>query len=79
MGFSPQQVDQMSMWQFYAALNGHIELNTPKSKEKLSEDELDDLADWIEMGFSNSRQFTTPVYLWDENGPVLDKVVTFEL
>lgn len=48
MGFTPQQVDDMSMWQFFAALNGYIEANTPKQANKLTDAEADDLFDWIE-------------------------------
>ncbi len=48
MGFAPQHIDQMSMWQFFAALNGYVDANTPKDGNKLSEGEADDLFDWLE-------------------------------
>lgn len=46
MGFTPQHVDQMSVWQFFAALDGWLEANT--SGEGLSESEKDDLWDWMQ-------------------------------
>jgi hypothetical protein len=36
------------MWQFFAALNGYVDANTPKDGNKLSEGEADDLFDWLE-------------------------------
>jgi hypothetical protein len=77
MGFTPQQINEMSIWQFYAALNGYIDHNTPKDTGKLSQDELEDLADWIYEGIDMSQHLKTKVYLWDEFGPVLDGEVTF--
>lgn len=46
MGFSPQQVRAMSMWQFMAALDGYIAANTPED-DGLSVKEADDLFEWI--------------------------------
>lgn len=50
MGFTPQQVRAMSLWQFHAAVNGYIAAHTPKDKQGLSEDEADELFDWITKG-----------------------------
>lgn len=38
----------MSMWQFFAALNGFLEANSQKGGAKLSESEADDLFAWLE-------------------------------
>jgi hypothetical protein len=75
MGFSPQQVDRMSMWQFLAALNGYVKANSG-GKEALTEAEKDDLWAWIDTP-ANDRLLSTPVYWWDERGPVMIKRVTF--
>ncbi len=43
MGFSPREVDQMSMWQFMAAAEGYTKANTPDDDKSLSKTEQDDL------------------------------------
>ncbi len=43
MGFTPQDVDAMSMWQFMAALDGYSKAHDPKAKGKLNDAERDDL------------------------------------
>ncbi len=30
MGFTPAQIDEMSVWEFDAVVNGYIEANTPE-------------------------------------------------
>jgi len=47
MGFSPQQVDQMSVWQFFAAMDGWVAANSG-SEGGLTEAEKDDLWDWMQ-------------------------------
>ncbi|MDQ0996875.1 hypothetical protein QFZ34_002057 [Phyllobacterium ifriqiyense] len=47
MGFTPQEVNAMSMWQFLAALEGYIKANSPEDTGKLTESEKDEMADWI--------------------------------
>ncbi|WP_296584223.1 hypothetical protein [Xanthobacter sp.] len=47
MGFTPQQVDAMSMWQFTAALEGFARHHDPESDKKLSAGERDDLWAWM--------------------------------
>lgn len=48
MGFTPQQVNAMSIWQFLAAADGYIQANTSESqKNKLSESEQAELFDWV--------------------------------
>lgn len=79
MGFSPQQIDQMSMWQYYAVLFGFVEQNSPKSKEKLSDADIDELSDWLDAGIEKTKEYKTLIYLWDEQGPVVDREITFTL
>jgi hypothetical protein len=47
MGFTPQQVDAMSIWQFNAAWSGWIKSKGPV-KETLSDEQADELFDWLE-------------------------------
>lgn len=46
IGFSPQQINEMSMWQFMAAVDGYVQANTPDDGA-LSPKEKDELADWL--------------------------------
>jgi len=46
MGFTPQQVNEMSMWQFMAAVDGYVEANTADDGS-LTTQEIDDLWDWL--------------------------------
>ncbi len=50
MGFSPQQVDDMSVWQFMSAWSGFVKANDPKAGEALSEDEAQELFEWVSSG-----------------------------
>ncbi len=67
MGFTPQQVDVMSMWQFRAAVNGYVAANSPQTGAKLSEEEANELFDWI-----GTPEFvsvvSTQTYTFDDNG-----------
>lgn len=47
LGFSPQQVDAMSMWQFMAAVEGYAAAHNPKKPGSLSESDKDELAAWL--------------------------------
>ncbi|MBD9573582.1 MULTISPECIES: hypothetical protein [unclassified Ensifer] len=49
MGFTPQQIRAMSMWQFMAALDGFIAANSPEDTG-LTAKEADELWDWLEAG-----------------------------
>lgn len=49
MGFAPQQVNAMSIWQFMAAYDGFAK-SRESSKGKMSSAEVDDLWDWISEG-----------------------------
>lgn len=50
MGFSPVEVDRMSVFQYMAALDGFAEANDPEGDKRLSSTERDELADWIING-----------------------------
>ncbi|WP_186458327.1 hypothetical protein [Neorhizobium alkalisoli] len=45
MGFTPQDVRAMSMWQYFAALDGFQKANG--AEEGMTKAEEDDLWDWI--------------------------------
>ncbi|MDW9473609.1 MULTISPECIES: hypothetical protein [Sinorhizobium] len=47
MGFTPQQVNAMSMWQFAAAFDGYVKANGG-GEEKMSNAEADDLWKWLQ-------------------------------
>lgn len=79
MGFTPQQVNDMSMWQYFAALNGYIEANTPKDGNKLTASQADDLFDWIDQGESGLVQLSTQTYWLDGEHLVPAGVVTFQI
>lgn len=48
MGFSPAEVDRMSVFQFMAALDGYSRAHSPEEDKSLSGDEADDLWDWLQ-------------------------------
>jgi hypothetical protein len=44
MGFTPQQVDAMSFWQFMSSWDGYCQFHGHKSKaEAMSDEEFDDM------------------------------------
>ncbi|WP_323034106.1 GTA-gp10 family protein [Pararhodobacter sp.] len=47
MGFTPQEVGEMSLWQFLAALDGYAKAHDPKSGQKLKAGEKDDLWEMV--------------------------------
>ena len=47
MGFSPQQVRAMSMFQYFAALDGFVAANSPEDKGMTKQEE-DELWAWLE-------------------------------
>jgi hypothetical protein len=48
MGFHPQAVRAMSMFQYFAAVDGFMKANSPDDQKSLSDKEKDDLFAWIE-------------------------------
>ena len=47
MGFTPQDVGRMSVWQYMAALDGYIAANFSEDAKGLSAKEEDELAHWL--------------------------------
>lgn len=46
MGFTPQQVNSMSMWQFMATVEGYAKANGA-DESKMSDKEADHLFEWL--------------------------------
>jgi hypothetical protein len=46
MGFTPQHVNEMSMWQFLAAVDGYVKAQG--GEEKMSNAEADELFNWLQ-------------------------------
>ncbi|MNL52494.1 hypothetical protein D3C87_1756780 [compost metagenome] len=57
IGFTPQQVNEMTVWQFMAAVDGYVEANTPDDGS-LTTQEIDELWDWVQGGFFPLRKST---------------------
>lgn len=47
MGFTPQEVNEMSVWQYLCAVEGYAKANTPKEDGKLGSREADELWEWM--------------------------------
>ena len=47
MGFTPQEVNDMSVWQFMAAVDGYVEATTPDDGS-LTAKEVDELWDFVQ-------------------------------
>jgi hypothetical protein len=47
MGFTPQQVNAMSMWQYLAVIEGYAAANS-QDDGKMSDKEADDLFAWTQ-------------------------------
>jgi hypothetical protein len=50
MGFTPQQVNEMSIWQFMSALDGYSKANSAEGDKSLSDSEKDELWEWLQEG-----------------------------
>jgi hypothetical protein len=50
MGFSPAQVDAMSLWEFQACRNGFEAANTPDDDGALTQSDYDAIAAHIPVG-----------------------------
>lgn len=50
MGFTPQEIDGMSMWQYLAALEGWVKSNTSEDGENktISTKQADEIWDWMQ-------------------------------
>ncbi|MBB3944704.1 hypothetical protein GGQ73_000629 [Rhizobium skierniewicense] len=47
IGFTPQQVNEMSVWQFMAMVDGYVEANSPDDGS-LTAKEVDELWDFVQ-------------------------------
>lgn len=47
LGYTPQDVRKMSIWQYMAAVDGYIKANSSGEENGLTESEKDQLADWL--------------------------------
>lgn len=59
MGFSPQQINQMSIWEFNALVDGWMKANDSSGGTTLSESEKDEIWEWMqgkEGGVSTTLQ-----------------------
>jgi len=48
MGFTPQEIDRMSIWQYAATIDGFNAAHDPDAGKALSEAERDDLWEWMQ-------------------------------
>jgi hypothetical protein len=61
---SPTEVDKQSLWQFSAAWNGYVAANSP-SDGKLTEQQAQDLFDWIDAPSHAPVDCEMPRAHWD--------------
>jgi hypothetical protein len=47
MGFTPQDVNRMSVWQYMAAMEGYRQAHDPDAAKELSGSEADELWEWL--------------------------------
>lgn len=47
IGYTPRQVNEMSVWQYMAAVDGYAAAHDPDDAKGLSKDEIDDLWEFI--------------------------------
>lgn len=45
MGYTPREIEDMSLWQFNAVVSAHVSQNNPSG---LTETEADELWDWLQ-------------------------------
>lgn len=48
MGFTPQQVWDMSIWEYTAAVDGYIRANDPDASKEMSAAEVEDVWAWMQ-------------------------------
>lgn len=61
IGLSPNEVKQHSLWELSAAINGHIEAHSGKGGARLTDQEADDLFEWME-GENDNSPVPSPKY-----------------
>lgn len=55
MGFTPQQIDAMSLWQFQSAVNGYADAHDPDGDKGLDQEELNELSQLIDIEEEKDR------------------------
>ncbi len=66
MGFSPAEVDRLSLWQLSAAWNGYVAAHSnQQGGAKLSATEVDELFAWIDSGPPETPASRLPQCAWD--------------
>ncbi|MGB3445740.1 MAG: hypothetical protein WBA48_03480 [Xanthobacteraceae bacterium] len=79
MGFTPQEVDRMSVWQYAAAVEGFNRANAADGGNKLSDAEKAELSEWILSAPTAVRGLLSIVYSWDGRDFAPVRTVSFEI
>lgn len=79
MGFTPQEVDRMSVWQYAAAVEGFNRANAADGGNKLTDAEKAELSEWILSAPTATRSLSNIVYSWDGVQLTPVKTVSFEI
>lgn len=71
----------MSIWQFNVAVAGYVKANSSSDPKKFSsEEEKDDLFDWLLSKDTPEESFlTNRVYIWDGSAFNLERIVGFRI
>lgn len=56
IGWTPQQIDAISLWQFQAAINGYADAHDPDTDKGLDQQELIELSELIDIEEERDRQ-----------------------
>jgi hypothetical protein len=49
LGFTPRQVDEMTLWEFAAICDGYAKANNPDYKDSMSDSEFDEIVDFLDQ------------------------------
>jgi len=79
MGFTPQEVGQMSVWQYAAAVDGFNRANAADGGNKLTDAEKAELSEWILSTPTAPRRLSSIVYSWDGRSFAPIRTVSFEI
>jgi len=79
MGFTPQEVDRMSVWQYVAVVNGFNRASSADGGNKLTDAERMELSEWILSAPTAPRRLSNIVYSWDGRGFSSVRAVSFEI
>jgi len=79
MGWTVHDVKRASVWEFFAALEGYVQAKSPKEGNKLSDEDKDELWDWMErLDAPSSMILSTQTYRLDGARLVPAGMVSFE-